>query len=105
MYQMAIRQENQAIKGNVSGIYSNLLLCGAVGGVLLGIILSLVGIFLSIEVFLTPIETHRLEVVLLISAFGFFFFGTHCMDKIDKIKKAQRIERCERYGMPKGNKQ
>lgn len=103
MFQMAIRQETQIANNPKSDIYKKLLMLGAVGGILTGVLLSLTGIFLSIEIFLAHFETHRLEIVFLVSSFGFFAFGAHCMDKIDQTRKAERIARCQRTGMKHEN--
>lgn len=104
MYQMAIRQEYHRVKENGGRIYRNLLMLGAIGGILLGVLLFLVGIFLFVEIFLTHIETHRIEVVFLVSSFIFLALGAHCMDKIDGVNKTERIKRSRRQEMPDGNK-
>lgn len=99
MFQMAIRQENQLFKNSNRKIHKKLLTLGAIGGIVVGVLFSLTGIFLSIEIFLAHFETHRLEIVFLVSSFGFFAFGAHCMDKIDRARKTERITRCQRAGM------
>lgn len=103
MYQMAIRQETQVVNNQKSETYKKLLMLGAIGGILIGVLLSLTGIFLSIEIFLVHFETRRLEIVFLVSSFGFFAFGAHCMDKIDRARKAERIARCRQTGMRGSN--
>lgn len=98
MYQMAIKQ-NQTVNISNKEVYKKLLMLGAVGGIVLGVLLSLIGIFLSIEVFAAHFETHRLEILFLVSSFVFLAVGAHCMDKIDKVRKPERVERCQRNGL------
>ena len=63
---------------------------GSFGGLLGGMLLLLAGLFLSTEIFVTKINFHGLEVVLLVLAFFFLGIGAHCLDLMDKERKAKR---------------
>jgi hypothetical protein len=81
--------ENKNIKSNSDGVGSFKLLAAG-GGICGGFLLMLAGLILSALARFMQINFHHWEVFLLIAAFVFIGFGSHCLDLIEKEKSANK---------------
>lgn len=90
MYRAVIRRENETIKTDAGKIYKATLIIGSIGGIVGGLLMSLFGIFLSAEAYLTKIPTHKVEVFFLVSSFLLLALGAHCLDLIEKERRSKR---------------
>ena len=87
---MVIKENINTVKDVDRKVYKFFMFVGSFGGLLGGMLLLLAGLFLSTEIFVTKINFHGLEVVLLVLAFFFLSIGAHCLDLMDKESKAKR---------------